>query len=71
MAQGRTVVEASRRIGVTQQSFYRWRDEYGGLGIDQVKKLNQLGSENTRLKRVFADLTLEGQILKEVSEGNF
>ena len=65
------MVEASRRIGVTQQSFYRWRDEYGGLGIDQVKKLNQLGSENTRLKRVFADLTLEGQILKEVSEGNF
>ena len=69
MAQGRTVVDAGRQIGVTQQTFYRWRDEYGGLRVDQVKRLNQLGSENTRLKRVFSDLTLDGQILKEVSEG--
>ena len=71
MAQGSTVAEASRQIGVTQQTFYRWRNEYGGLRIDQVKRLKQLESENTRLKRAIADLTLDNQILKEVSEGNF
>ena len=71
MAQGSTVGEASRQIGVTQQTFYRWRNEYGGLRIDQVKRLKQLESENTRLKRAIADLTLDNQILKEVSEGNF
>ena len=71
MAQGRTVVDAGRQIGVTQQTFYRWRDEYGGLRIDQVKRLNQLGSENTRLKRAISDLTLEDRILKAVSEGTF
>ena len=71
MAQGSTVAEASRQIGVTQQTFYRWRNEYGGLRIDQVKRLKQMESENTRLKRAIADLTLDNQILKEVSEGNF
>ena len=71
MAQGSTVAEASRQIGVTQQTFYRWRNEYGGLRIDQVKRLKQLESENTRLKRAIADLTLDNQILKEASEGNF
>jgi len=71
MAQGSTVGEASRQIGVTQQTFYRWRNEYGGLRIDQVKRLKQLESENTRLKRAIADLTLDNQILKEASEGNF
>ena len=71
MAQGSTVGEASRQIGVTQQTFYRWRNEYGGLRIDQVKRLKQLESENPRLKRAIADLTLDNQILKEVSEGNF
>ena len=71
MAQGSTVGEASRQIGGTQQTFYRWRNEYGGLRIDQVKRLKQLESENTRLKRAIADLTLDNQILKEVSEGNF
>ena len=71
MAQGSTVAEASRQIGVTQQTYYRWRNEYGGLRIDQVKRLKRLESENTRLKRAIADLTLVNQILKEVSEGNF
>jgi len=71
MAQGSTVGEASRQIGVTEQTYYRWRNEYGGLRIDQVKRLKQLESENTRLKRAIADLTLDNQILKEVSEGNF
>ena len=71
MAQGSTVAEASRQIGVTEQTYYRWRNEYGGLRIDQVKRLKQLESENTRLKRAIADLTLDNQILKEASEGNF
>ncbi len=71
LAQGRTVAEASRQIGVTEQAFYRWRNEYGGLRIDQVKRLKQLESENIRLKRAIADLTLDNQILKEATEGNF
>ena len=71
ISSGGTVAEASRQIGVTEQTFYRWRNEYGGLRIDQVKRLKQLESENTRLKRAIADLTLDNQILKEVSEGNF
>ena len=70
MAQGSTVAEASRQIGVTEQTFYRWRNEYGGLRIDQVKRLKRLESENTRLKRAIADLTLDNQILKEATEGN-
>ncbi len=68
---GSTVAEASRQVGVTEQTFYRWRNEYGGLRIDQVKRLKQLALENTRLKRAVADLTLDNQILREVSEGNF
>jgi transposase-like protein len=65
------VAGASRQIGVTEQTFYRWRNEYGGLRIDQVKRLKQLETENTRLKRAVADLTLDNQILKEAAEGNF
>ncbi len=68
---GRTVSEASRQIGVTEQTYYRWRNEYGGLRIDQVKRLKHLELENGRLKRPVADLTLDNQILKEVAEGNF
>ena len=68
---GSTVAEASRQIGVTEQTFYRWRNEYGGLRIDQVKRLKQLELENSRLKRAVADLTVDNQILKEAAEGNF
>jgi transposase-like protein len=68
---GSTVSEASRQIGVTEQTFYRWRNEYGGLRIDQVKRLKSLETENTRLKRSVADLTPDNQILKEAAEGNF
>ena len=71
ISQGSTVAEASRQIGVTDQTFYRWRNEYGGLRIDQVKRLKQLELENTRLKRAVADLTVDNQILKEATEGNF
>ena len=71
IAEGSTVAEASRRIGVTQQTFYRWRTEYGGLRIDQARRPKRLESENGRLRRAVADLTLDNQILREVSEGNF
>ena len=71
IAEGGTVAEAARRIGVTQQTFYRWRSEYGGLRIDQARRLKRLDSENSRLKRAVADLTLDNQILKEAAEGNF
>ena len=71
ISEGGTVAEASRRIGITEQTFYRWRNEYGGLRIDQVKRLKRLESENGRLKRAVADLTLDNQILKEAAEGNF
>ena len=71
IAEGSTVAEASRRIGVTEQTFYRWRSEYGGLRIDQARRLKRLESENSRLKRAVADLTLDNQILKEAAEENF
>ena len=71
LAQGQTVGQACRAIGVTEQTFYRWRSEYGGLKMDQVKRLKQLERENSRLRRAVADLTLDNQILKEAVEGNF
>ncbi len=69
--QGSTVSEASRKIGVTEQTYYRWRKEYGGLRIEQVKKLKTLEKENARLKKLVADISLDNAILKEVAEGNF
>ena len=71
IASGSTVVEAVRRIGVSEQTFYRWRTEYGGLRVGQARRLKQLETENSRLKRAVAELTLDNQILKEASEGNF
>ncbi len=71
LSQGQTVAQVSRGMGVSEQTFYRWRNEYGGLRIDQVKRLKQLETENTRLKRAVADLTLDNQILREAAEGNF
>ncbi len=70
-AQGRTVAEAIRSIGVTEVTFYRWRQEYGGLKGDQVKRLKELEAENVRLRRAVSDLTLEKLILKEAAAGNF
>ena len=64
LAKGETVARAVRQIAVTGQTYYRWRNEYGGLSIDQVKKLKQLELENARLKRAVADLTLDKLILK-------
>ena len=71
MSTGNTMVEAVRQIGVTEQTFYRRRNEYAGLSIDQAKRLKQIEAENARLKRALADLTLDNQILKEAAEGNF
>ncbi len=69
--QGSTVGEASRKIGVTQQTYYRWRKDYGGLRIEQAKKLKSLEKENAQLKKLVADISLDNAILKEVAEGNF
>jgi len=71
LAQGKTVGEICRRIGVSEQSYYRWRREYGGLKVDQARRLKDLEQENARLKRAVADLTLDKLILKEAAEGNW
>ena len=70
LSQGSTIGEAARKIGVTEQTYYRWRREYGRMRIEQVKRLKQLEKENTRLKRIVADLSLDNDILKEASRGN-
>ena len=70
-AQGKTVAEAVRAIGVTEPTYYRWRAEYGGLKLDQVKRLKQLEAENARLRKAVSDLTLEKVILKEAASGKW
>ena len=69
--QGQAVVDAVRAIGVTEATYYRWRAEYGGLKLDQVKRLKVLEQENGRLRQAVADLTLEKLVLKEAASGNF
>ena len=69
--QGKAVAEAVRAIGVTEATYYRWRSEYGGLKLDQVKRLKQLETENARLRKAVADLTLEKLVLKEAASVNF
>ena len=71
VAQGKTVAEGARVIGVMEATYYRWRSEYGGLKLDQVKRLKQLEQENGRLRKAVADLTLEKLVLKEAASGNF
>ena len=70
-SQGRSVSEICRDIGVTENTYYRWRKEYGGMQVNQAKRLKELERENSRLKRAVADLTLDKLILKEAAEGNF
>ncbi len=70
ISQGDTVAEASRKIEVTEQTYYRWRREYGGMGIEQAKRLRELEKENGQLKKVVADLSLDNAILKEAARGN-
>ena len=71
MTQGRLVADAVRAIGVTEVTYYRWRNEYGGLKGDQVKRLKELETENGRLRRAVSDLTLDKLILAEAAKGNF
>ena len=71
IAKGRTAAEAAKKIGVTEQTYYRWRKEYGGLRTDQAKRLKELEKENARLKRLLADAELDKAILKEAASGNF
>jgi transposase-like protein len=71
LSQGRTVGEVCRRIGISEQSYYRWRKEYGGLKVNQARRLKELEQENTRLKQAVAEQTLDKLILKEAAEGNW
>jgi transposase-like protein len=70
-SQGQSIADAVRAIGVTEVTYYRWRQEYGGLKSDQVRKLKDLEAENARLRRAVSDLTLDKMILKESARGNF
>jgi transposase-like protein len=70
-SQGQSVAEAIRAIGVSEVTYYRWRQEFGGLKSDQVKRLKALETENTRLRRAISDLTLDKLILQEAARGNY
>lgn len=71
LAKGLTVAQACKKIGVTEQTYYRWRKEYGGIRVDQVKRMKDLEKENARLKRLLADAELDKAILREAASGNF
>lgn len=71
VANGKTTPAASREAGITEQTYYRWRKEYGGLKVDQAKRLKELEQENGKLKRLVANLSLEKLVLKDIAEGNF
>ncbi len=68
---GLDVVKACREAGISDQSYYRWRKEYGGMKMDQAKRYKELEQENVRLKKLVADLSLDNAMLKEISKGNF
>ena len=70
MSQGSTAGQAARHLGITEQTYYRWRKEYGGMRINQAKRLKELEKENARLKKLVADQALDNAILKDVAEGN-
>jgi transposase-like protein len=71
LSQGQKVGEVSRKLGITEQTYYRWRREYGGMRIEQAKRLKELEKENSRLKKLVADLSLNNAILQEAARGNF
>ena len=71
LAKGQTVGAVCKKLGVTANTYYRWRKEYGGLKVDQAKRLKELERENARLKKIVADKALDIAILREVAEGNF
>ncbi len=70
ISQGNTAAQAARHLGITEQTYYRWRKEYGGMRINQAKRLKELEKENLRLKKIVADQALDNAILKDVAEGN-
>jgi len=69
--QSNPVAEVCRKLGISEQTYYRWRKEYGGMRVDQARRLKELEQENVRLKKLVADLSLDNAILKEVNRGNF
>jgi putative transposase len=71
LAQDKTVAQVCKQLGVTDQTYYRWRKQYGGMKVDQAKRLKEIEAENARLKRAVADLTVDKLILKEVAEGRY
>ena len=71
LAKGQTTAEVARKIGITEQTYYRWRKEYGGLRLDQAKRLKELERENARLKKLLAEQTLDNAIFKKAASGNF
>ncbi len=71
MSKGLDAAQACRQAGVSEQSYYRWRKEYGGMKLDQAKKYKELERENARLKKLVADLSLDNAMLKEIQKGNF
>jgi len=71
VANGKTTPAACREGGITEQTYYRWRKEYGGLKVDQAKRLRELEQENSKLKRLVAELSLDKQILQDIARGNF
>jgi putative transposase len=71
LSQGATIAIVSKKIGVSDHTYYRWRKEYGGMRVDQAHRLKELEQENSRLKKLVADLSLDNAILKEASRGNF
>jgi transposase-like protein len=71
LSKGASAVQVCKKLGITQNTYYRWRKEYGGLRIDQAKRLRDLERENDRLKKLVAELSLDKAILKEAAEGNF
>ena len=71
VANGKTTPQACKEAAVSSQTYYRWRKEYGGLKVEQAKRMKELEKENTRLKRLVAELSLEKPVLKDVAEGNF
>ena len=71
ITQGSSISEASRKINITVQTYYRWRKEYGGMQVEQARRLKELEKENSQLKKLVADLSLDNAILKEANRGNF
>ncbi len=71
LAKGKPVVQIVRKLGVTEQTYYRWRKEYGGMKVEQARRLKELEVENARLKKLVADLSLDKEILKEINSKNF